>query len=48
MEEEAMAKKVEVSYNPQLGYLATVFRHDFDFLTGVRRYEVRRCGVDFP
>ena len=47
MEEEAMAKKVEVSYNPQLGYLATVFRHDFDFLTGVRRYEVRRCGVDF-
>ena len=27
-----MAKKVEVSYNPQLGYLETVFRHDFDFL----------------
>ncbi len=42
-----MAKKVEVSYNPQLGYLETVFRHDFDFLTGVRSYEVRRCGVDF-
>ena len=42
-----MAKKVEVSYNPQLGYLETVFRHDFDFLTGVRSYEVRSCGVDF-
>lgn len=42
-----MAKKVEVSYNPQLGYLETVFRHDFDFSTGVRSYEVRSCGVDF-
>ena len=42
-----MAKKVEVSYNPQLGYLATVFKHDFDFLTGVRSYEVRDCGVTF-
>ena len=47
MKEEEMAKKVEVSYNPQLGYLETVFRHDFDFLTGVRSYEVRSCGVDF-
>lgn len=42
-----MAKKVEVSYNPQLGYLATVFRHDFDFLTGVRSYETHDSGVTF-
>lgn len=42
-----MSKKVEVSYNPQLGYLATVFTHDFDFLTGVRSYEVHDCGVTF-
>lgn len=42
-----MARKAEVSYNPQLGYLATVFKHDFDFLTGVRSYEVRDCGVTF-
>lgn len=42
-----MGQKVEVSYNPQLGYLATVFQHDYDFLTGVRSYEVRESGVTF-
>lgn len=25
-----MNKKVEVSYNPQLGYLKTIFTHNFD------------------
>ena len=42
-----MDRKVEVSYNPQLGYLETVFQHDFDFLTGVTSYEVRSDGVVF-
>ena len=32
-----MGKKVEVSYNPQLGYLQTIFHHNFDFLTGIKR-----------
>lgn len=47
MEDEFMAKKVEVSYNPQLGYLATVFKHDFDFLTGIRNYEAHESGAVF-
>ncbi len=42
-----MDKKTEVSYNPQLGYLQTVFQHDFDFLTGVKQYEVTDKGVIF-
>ena len=42
-----MAERIEVSYNPQLGYLETVFQHDFDFLTGVRNYEVCDSGVVF-
>lgn len=42
-----MAKKAEVSYNPQLGYLKTVFQHDFDFLTGVRSYEIQNGSVIF-
>ena len=33
-----MGKKVEVSYNPQLGYLQTIFHHNFDFLTGIKSY----------
>ena len=33
-----MKKRVEVSYNPQLGYLKSVFTHSFDFLTGIRGY----------
>ena len=41
-----MGKKVEVSYNPQLGYLQTVFKHDFDFLTGVRSYTPRDDGAE--
>lgn len=31
-----MEKKYDVSYNPQLGYLKTVFQHSFDFLTKIR------------
>ena len=31
-----MANKVEVTYNPQLGYLKTVFTHPFDFLTEIQ------------
>lgn len=42
-----MAKKVEVSYNPQLGYLETVFKHDYDFLTGVVSYELQAEEVVF-
>lgn len=34
-----MEKKVEVTYNPQLGYLKTVFSHNFDFLTEIRDYQ---------
>lgn len=33
-----MANKVEVTYNPQLGYLKTVFTHPFDFLTEIQSY----------
>lgn len=36
-----MGKKVEVSYNPQLGYLQTIFHHNFDFLTGIKSYTER-------
>ena len=41
-----MNKKVEVSYNPQLGYLKTIFTHNFDFLTGVLGYTDRGDGVE--
>ncbi len=34
-----MEQKVEVTYNPQLGYLKTVFDHNFDFLTEIRDYQ---------
>lgn len=40
-----MGKKVEVSYNPQLGYLQTIFHHNFDFLTGIKSYTERTDGV---
>ena len=40
-----MNKKTEVSYNPQLGYLKTIFSHNFDFLTGVLGYTDRGDGV---
>ena len=36
-----MGRKVEVSYNPQMGYLQTIFHHNFDFLTGVKSYTER-------
>lgn len=42
-----MGKKVEVSYNPQLGYLQTIFHHNFDFLTGIKSYTERTDGVWF-
>lgn len=41
-----MKKRVEVSYNPQLGYLKTVFNHNFDFLTGVSGYTDMGKGVE--
>lgn len=41
-----MNKKTEVSYNPQLGYLKTIFSHNFDFLTGVLGYTDRGDGVE--
>ena len=42
-----MGKKVEVSYNPQLGYLQTIFHHNFDFLSGINSYTERTDGVEF-
>lgn len=36
-----------VSYNPQLGYLQTIFHHNFDFLTGIKSYTERTDGVEF-
>lgn len=42
-----MDKKVEVSYNPQLGYLKTIFDHNFDFLTEIISYTEQDTGVEF-
>lgn len=42
-----MGNREEVSYNPQLGYLKTVFEGDFDFLTGVKSYEANGSGILF-
>ena len=42
-----MGRRAEVSYNPQLGYLKTVFSHDFDFLVGIKNYMVTDDGVEF-
>ena len=39
-------KKVDVSYNPQLGYLKTIFTHPFDFLTKIEKVEKTSDGVD--
>ena len=42
-----MEKRVEVTYNPQLGYLKTVFTHNFDFLTAIREYQVQGADLIF-
>lgn len=41
-----MANKVEVTYNPQLGYLKTVFTHPFDFLTEVQSYSQEQNALE--
>lgn len=41
-----MKKRVEVSYNPQLGYLKTIFTHSFDFLTGIKGYSDNEGSVE--
>lgn len=42
-----MGKRVDVTYNPQLGYLQTVFKNDFDFLASVKDYAVKGNKVVF-
>lgn len=42
-----IGRRADVSYNPQLGYLKTVFQHDFDFLIGIKNYMVTDNGVEF-
>lgn len=42
-----MKRSTEVSYNPQLGYLKTIFNHDFDYLVGINDYSVLNDGVEF-
>lgn len=41
-----MANKVEVTYNPQLGYLKTVFTHPFDFLTEIQSYSREQNALE--
>ena len=41
-----MDKKAEVTYNPQLGYLKTVFTHNFDFLTEIREYRQEESALE--
>lgn len=41
-----MANKTEVTYNPQLGYLKTVFTHPFDFLTEIQSYSQEPHAVE--
>lgn len=41
-----MANKVEVTYNPQLGYLKTVFTHPFDFLTEIQSYSQEQNALE--
>ena len=36
-----MGKRGECSYNPQLGYLKTIFAPEYDFITQVLSYEFR-------
>ena len=42
-----MEKKTEVSYNPQLGYVQTIFQHKFDFLREVKSYAEEDGGACF-
>ena len=42
-----MGRRAQVSYNPQLGYLKTVFTNDFDFLVGIQSYLITDDGVEF-
>ncbi len=41
-----MEQKVEVTYNPQLGYLKTVFDHNFDFLTEIQDYQAGEACLE--
>lgn len=41
-----MKKEIDVSYNPQLGYLKTVFTHNFDFLTEIQSYQQTADGLE--
>ena len=42
-----MENKTEVSYNPQLGYVQTIFHHNFDFLREVKSYAEKDGGACF-
>jgi alpha-D-xyloside xylohydrolase len=42
-----MNKKNEVTYNPQLGYLKSIFDHDYDYLSGIKNYKAVLGGVEF-
>ena len=42
-----MENKTEVSYNPQLGYVQTIFQHKFDFLREVKSYAEEDGGACF-
>lgn len=42
-----MKRREEVSYNPQLGYLKTIFDHDFDYLVAIDDYNVLNDKVEF-
>ena len=47
MENKTMENKTEVSYNPQLGYVQTIFQHKFDFLREVKSYAEEDGGACF-
>ena len=42
---KTMENKTEVSYNPQLGYVQTIFQHKFDFLREVKSYAEEDGGA---
>lgn len=44
MADEKRSKKIH--YNPQLGYLETVFDHNYDFLREIANYEVVEGGIE--
>lgn len=44
---KTMENKTEVSYNPQLGYVQTIFQHKFDFLREVKSYAEEDGGACF-